>query len=128
MHQPQAQRPISPAIDGPLKTENSAPLKPKCFRISNIPDSWNEDDLRRSLEELDPPLRDLHDFTLSLYPACHGFHQVATLNLPQPTEYFRRIESYKSFLARVDNQDLFIDCDFNGLTPFNTPPDEIIAE
>ncbi|CAG8701125.1 10351_t:CDS:2, partial [Acaulospora colombiana] len=106
---------------------NDAASKPKCLRISGIPDSWSEDDLRWCLKTLDPNLRG-NDFKLSLYPACHGSGQVCTLNLSQCTEYFQQVVPYKPFFASVQGQDFSIDCDFNGLTPLNTPPKEILAD
>jgi hypothetical protein len=101
--------------------------KSKCFRISDIPEKWSEKDLRHSLENLDPSLHNL-DYALSLYPACHGFGQTAILNIPQCTDYFKQIVPYKAFFARVQKEQLSIDCDFNGLTPFNAPPNQILAE
>jgi hypothetical protein len=106
---------------------SDSPSKSKCFRISDIPKKWTVDDLRRSLEKLDPSLRHL-EYQLSLYPACYGFEQVALLNLPEPTKYFQQIVDYKPRSVRVEGQYLSIDCDFNGLTPLNDPKGKIIAE
>ncbi|CAG8611735.1 16090_t:CDS:2, partial [Acaulospora colombiana] len=101
--------------------------KSKCLRISGIPDEWSEDNLLQCLETLDPHVRD-NEFEISLYPACHGSGQVGMLNLSQCTEYFKQVVPYKPFVARAQGQDLSIDCDFNGLTPLNTPPKSISAD
>jgi hypothetical protein len=83
--------------------------------------------LRRSLETLDPALHSC-EFELALYPAYHGSRQVAILNLKQSTDYFKQIVPYKPFSALVEGQRLPIDCDFEGLTPLNTPPRDPRAE
>ncbi|CAG8712014.1 16380_t:CDS:2, partial [Acaulospora colombiana] len=109
-----------------LATNNAAP-KSKCLRISGIPDGWSVDTLRQCLQTLDPNLCD-DEFKISLYPACHGSGQVGMLNLSHCTEYFKRVVPYKPFFACAQDQDLSIDCDFNGLTPLNTPPKDILAD
>jgi hypothetical protein len=107
-------------------TAGKASSKPKSFRILDIPDRWSKEDLRRALQTVDPSLTD--PYTLSLYPACQGTGQVAIITLPQPTEYFKQVAPYQRIFAYVDEADLWIDCDFDGLTPLNHPPDEIVAE
>jgi hypothetical protein len=108
-------------------TSGPSNAKAKCFRISDVPEAWSKEDLRRALETLDPAIRS-RESELALYPACHGSGQVAIFNLKQSTEYFKRIVPYKPFAAFVQGEHLSIDCDFEGLTPLNTPPRDAHAE
>ena len=107
--------------------------KPKCFRISGIPQNWSKDDLLFGLLAIDPALEG-QTYELSLFPACCGPTQTALLCLDICTEYFRLIGSTESRHERISGQEngprvlLVIDCHFNDLTPLNDPGDEILAE
>ncbi|PVF93576.1 hypothetical protein CPB86DRAFT_836596 [Serendipita vermifera] len=114
-----------PQAPGELKT-SSAPSKPKCFRIRDVPKGWSEANLRQALETLDPALRN-QQYKLSLYPACFGTGQVGILKIPNCTEYFSQILPYERFSRPVQDEYLTIDCDFDGFTPFNKPQ-EIYAD
>jgi hypothetical protein len=107
------------------KSVNKTKSKPKCFRILDIPDGWDMKDLKKTLETLDSSLSS-RKYDLSLYPACHGMGQVAILKLNEGTEYFDRIVPGKAF--HIEGEELAIDCDFEGLTPLNSPSEEINAE
>jgi hypothetical protein len=103
----------------------------KCFRISGIPQDWEEDDLLGALQTVDPELRNQKP-QLSLYPACSGSSQTALLEL-DPTEYFQSLRPDESiytsiFPASKTEAVLTIDSHFYGLTPLNTPDKQIIAE
>jgi hypothetical protein len=98
-----------------------------CFRVSDIPDGWSEEDLRRALKTLDPSLDDDH-YDASLYPACHGSRQVAIIKTYQATEYLKGISSDKTHFNRIGRKTLSIDRHFHGLTPLNTPPKDVDAE
>jgi hypothetical protein len=103
----------------------------KCFRISGIPQDWEEDDLIGALQTIDPELRNQKS-QLSLYHACSGSSQTALLEL-DPTKYFQSLgpneSTYTSiFPASKTEAVLTIDSHFYGLTPLNTPNKQIIAE
>jgi len=113
-----------PTIDPKSSTRN------KCFRIPGIPQDWKEDDLLDALQNIDPDLRN-QKLQLSLYPACCGPSQTALLEL-DTTKYFQSLgpnESYKRVSPPSKTEAvLTIDSDFYGLTPLNTPDEQIIAE
>jgi hypothetical protein len=98
-----------------------------CFRISDIPDKWSVADLQQALQTFDQDL-DPSKYDISLYPACHGFGQVAILKLYETTESFKGILPNLARYSRIEKNVLSIDCDFYGLTPLNTPSEEIITE
>jgi hypothetical protein len=98
-----------------------------CFRISNIPDKWSVADLQQALQTFDQDL-DPSKYDIFLYPACHGFGKVAILKLYETTGFFKGILPNLARYSRVEKNVLSIDCDFYGLTPLNTPSEEIIAE
>jgi hypothetical protein len=109
------------------QSDRKAKSKPKCFRILDIPDGWHTKDLQLALETLDRSLR-RRTYSLSLYPACHGMGKVAILKLDEGTEYFDQISPGMVYYEDVKDEELAIDCDFEGLTPLNTPSGEIVAE
>jgi hypothetical protein len=103
----------------------------KCFRISGIPQDWNQDDLLGALQTIDPGLWN-QESQLSLYPACCGSSQTALFEL-DPTKYFQSLGPNESTYERVfppskTNATLTIDSHFYDLTPLNTPDKQIIAE
>jgi hypothetical protein len=103
----------------------------KCFRISGIPQDWNQEDLLGALQTIDPGLRN-QESQLSLYPACCGSSQTALFEL-DPTKYFQSLRPNESTYERVfpaskANATLTIDSHFYDLTPLNTPDKQIIAE
>jgi hypothetical protein len=108
---------------------------PKCFRISGIPNNWNESNLLIALYGIDPSLQD-QKYQLSLHPACCGRTQTALLNVDSFSEYFQRIlrlendSKFEKIQDTVNRTDviLILDCNFLGLTPLNTPEGEIAAE
>ena len=104
----------------------------KCFRVSGIPQDWEEDDLLGALQTIDPDLRRQEGLQLSLYPACCGSSQTALLEL-DTTEYFQSLgpneSTYKrAFPAGRTEAVLTIDSHLYDLTPLNTPDEQIIAE
>jgi len=102
----------------------------KYFRISGIPQDWKEDDLRGTLQDIDPDIRNQKS-QLSLYPAYCGSSQTALLEL-DPTKYFQSLGPNESYIRASPPSKteavLTIDSDFHGLTPLNTPDKQIIAE
>jgi hypothetical protein len=99
-----------------------------CFRISNVPPTWNEAELLQAFQTSDDSL----DFTtgqyrLSFHPACSGSSQTALLNLQCPGCSWN-IQSNEDKLIRSGGSDIVMDRHFYGLTPLNTPEGEIVAE
>jgi hypothetical protein len=99
-----------------------------CFRISNVPPMWSEAELVRAFQSSDDSL-DLatSQYRLSLYPACSGSSQTAILNLQCPGRSWN-LQSNEDKLIRREGKDIVMDRHFYGLTPLNTPEDEIVAE
>jgi hypothetical protein len=121
-------RPPTARADPNIATPSS---RTKCFRISGIPQDWNQDDLLGALQTIDPDLRNQKP-QLSLYPACCGSSQTALFEL-NSTKYFRKLRPNESTYKRVfpaskTDATLTIDSHFYGLTPLNTPDKQIIAE
>ena len=105
-----------------------------CFRISGIPNHWDEDDLREVLNSVDKDL-DLEQANLSeLFPACGSSEssQVALLNVDCCTPFLRRVteNAEKHLAGGRDGQKyhLCIDRHFYDLTPLNKPEEPIRAE
>jgi hypothetical protein len=101
-------------------------FRTKCFRISGIPQDWEEDDLLGALHTIDPDLRNQKS-QLSLYPACCGSSQTALFEL-DPTKYFQSLGPNESTYTCTTEAVLAIDSHFYDLTPLNTPDEQIIAE
>jgi hypothetical protein len=99
-----------------------------CFRISNVPPMWNEAELLQAFQISDDPL-DLatSQYRLSFYPACSGSSQTAILILQCPGRSWG-LQSNENKLIRREGKDIVMDRHFYGLTPLNTPEDEIVAE
>ncbi|KAI5843708.1 hypothetical protein BZA05DRAFT_179670 [Tricharina praecox] len=114
----------------PQSGSESAAIKWKCFRISNVPSEWSEDDLLGYLGKLDASLGNLaaDGSRLSLYPACSGPDRVALLNVKNCPEYFRRIRPGESNSVQQPDSDLVIDSHFYSLTPLNNPEGSIVAD
>ncbi|KAA8908223.1 hypothetical protein FN846DRAFT_889579 [Sphaerosporella brunnea] len=107
---------------------------PKCFRLTNIPLEWSQDDLLKPLQELEPSLSHF-DGRISLYPACCGpTTQTVLLNLQTCYAFFQHIgpddKTRLSIPGKVANEAvvLSVDCNFYGLTPLNNPGDDSVAE
>jgi hypothetical protein len=103
----------------------------KCFRISGIPQDWEEDDLLGALQTIDPDLRS-QKLQLSLYPACCGSSQTALFEL-DTAKYFQSLGPNGSTYKRASSASkteavLTIDSHFYDLTPLNAPDKQIIAE
>jgi hypothetical protein len=103
----------------------------KWFRISGIPQDWEEDDLLGALQTIDPDLQNQKS-QLSLYPACCGSSQTALFEL-DTTKYFQSLGPNESTYTRASPASktkavLTIDSHFYDLTPLNTPDKQIIAE
>ena len=111
-------------------TSGTPGLGPKCFRISNIPSTWDEQELLHHLKSVDSSLECLTTSAtrLSLYPACSGFSKVALLNMMEIPEYFQSIPQNGYKLLPQPHSDLIIDNHFYDLTPLNTLKGDIIAE
>jgi hypothetical protein len=102
----------------------------KCFRIANVPSSWDTDKLLTTLKSIDPFLGD-QNVELSLYPACSDSiqTQIALLSLRNSTEYFRRLRPNDFNYEEIsDGTVLVIDSHFYDLTPLNFPKGDIVAE
>jgi hypothetical protein len=115
----------------PNSCATATPPRTKCFRISAIPQDWNEGDLLGALQTIDIGLRN-QESQLSLYPACCGSSQTALFEL-DPTKYFQSLRPNESTYERVfppskTDATLTIDSHFYDLTPLNTPGGRIIAE
>jgi len=101
---------------------------PKCFRIRNIPQNWNEDDLQNTLKLFacdQCPTRQL-----SLYPSCYDSTKTALLNLNACSKHLE-LPGYLLVRGSVDGTTpiyLVIDSNFHNLTPLNDPKSEIVAE
>jgi hypothetical protein len=109
----------------------------KCFRISNVPTTWNRGDLLETLQNLDllPQELDSGD-QLSLYPDCFdpSSSQTALLYFKQCPESFLRLPPNGSSRFQASDKksgevvDLSIDSQFYSLTPLNVPGEEVVAE
>ncbi|KAF8539938.1 hypothetical protein BDD12DRAFT_980660 [Trichophaea hybrida] len=101
---------------------------PKCFRIANVPSSWNEDTLQAALETIDPFIADGNP-RLSLYPCLYSTQsQTALLNLGTCTEYFQRLQPNDFNYVHIADVFLVIDSHFYDLTPLNSPEGSIVAD
>jgi hypothetical protein len=99
-----------------------------CLRISNVPPMWSEAELLQAFQSSDGSL-DLatSQYRLSFYPACSGSSQTAILILQCPGRSWN-LQSNENKLIRREGKDIVVDRHFYGLTPLNTPEDEIVAE
>ena len=111
-----------------------APIpSPTYFRVSNIPSAWNEGDLLKWTQNLDPSWKS-DECRISLYPSYHGTGQTALLNTKHCPAGFADIGCGKAKTIKVKDEAsdkeliLFIDYDFYNLTPLNKPKGDIIAE
>jgi len=113
---------------GPSSVSAVKPKPPMCFRISNVPRMWSEDELLQVFQSFDDSL-DLAtgQYRLSLYPACCGPSQTALLNLQCPGNSWDLKPNKDQLIGRGD-LDLVMDRHFYGLTPLNTPEGEIVAD
>ncbi|KAF8535736.1 hypothetical protein BDD12DRAFT_326422 [Trichophaea hybrida] len=101
---------------------------PKCFRIANVPPSWNEDTLQAALETIDPFIADGNP-RLSLYPCLYSTQtQTALLNLGACTEYFQCLQPNDFSYVHIADVLLVIDSHFYDLTPLNSPEGSIVAD
>jgi hypothetical protein len=101
---------------------------PKCFRIANVPSSWNKDTLLAALKTVDPFIEDQNP-ELSLYPCLDSTRtQTALLNWGTCTEYFDCFKRNDFNCVQIKDEILVIDSHFYDLTPLNSPEGEIIAE
>ncbi|KAF8252057.1 hypothetical protein K440DRAFT_18990 [Wilcoxina mikolae CBS 423.85] len=102
-------------------------LRPKCLRISGIPQNWSENDLSDVLDAIDPSLT--QNCRPSLYPACSGSTQTALLCLDSCPEYLQRAKHHQIPESSSRTKTLLtIDSDFYNLTPMNVPKGEIVAD
>ncbi|KAA8893236.1 hypothetical protein FN846DRAFT_963294, partial [Sphaerosporella brunnea] len=100
---------------------------PMCFRITNIPPSWDENNISEALQTIDPELKDI-TANISRFPAYFGSTQTALLNLDICTKFFGGLDPKKAIQEKVSSAWLSIDSHFHGLTPLNTPEDEVVAD
>ena len=105
-------------------------LAPACFRISNVPPTWNERNLLQAIRSSDdsPDLASTAQYRLSFYPACSGSRQTALLNLQSPGCQWNLQSNEDKLIRGEDDSDIVMDRHFRGLTPLNTPEGEIVAE
>ncbi|KAI5776307.1 hypothetical protein EDC01DRAFT_683096 [Geopyxis carbonaria] len=105
---------------------------PECFRVMNVPSTWNKDDLLESLRRLDKSWDG--ECRISLYPSCRSADQIALLNMESYPAMFRDIEREDSMPIRVTDRGaeqmfmLSVDSNFFDLTPLNDPKGDIIAD
>jgi hypothetical protein len=117
-----------PSVRGVSDTHNSGiENSPMCFRIANVPSTWNKERLLTALLTVDPSLDKTSQ--LSLYPACCGSTLTALLNQATCTEYFQRLKPNEyNYMKTSDGTHLVIDSHFYDLTPLNNPKGGIVAE
>ncbi|KAF8542396.1 hypothetical protein BDD12DRAFT_802949 [Trichophaea hybrida] len=113
-----------PGSDNPQNSN----LRPKCFRISGLPSSWNENDLFDALRAIDPSLTP-QDYRPSLNPSCCSPTQTALLNFDLCTEHLQHHKHLEvSESASRAAALLMIDSHFNNLTQLNVPQGEVVAD
>ncbi|KAF8538307.1 hypothetical protein BDD12DRAFT_779452, partial [Trichophaea hybrida] len=137
---PKISPPPSPQGSSCYADQSSHPTRavsspgPKCFRVTNIPPEWSNDDLLQSLRGFQPSL-DHFDGPVSLYPACcDTTSQTALLNLKTCPEFFQDIGPDDTKHLKIQGQSLdktvvlSVDSHFYDLTPLNKPEGEIVAD
>jgi len=120
---------LSPGIgDRGRKTTCVGNPGPKCFRIANVPQFWDEGMLLAALKNIDPFLEGIN-LQLSLYPACCGTTQTALFHLHTCTSYFQLLKRDEdNDVSTTGGVVLVIDSHFHNLTPLNLPGDDVVAE
>lgn len=104
-----------------------------CFRISNVPLNWNEDDLVRNIAAKNYyPEPQGSGYNLHLFPACSGKTNIAILEAAAYSAPFRDITTDSTKTLNIqdgaDEITLSIDRHFYGFTPLNKPRENISAE
>lgn len=108
----------------------------KCFRVMDVPSTWNEEDLLDSFRSIDNSWNG--ECHVSLFPSCRSNDQTGLLNMkgnsfpacflgirPGVTKHI--LVTKKNSTEKVT---LSVDIDFFDLTPLNNPgpKEKIIAE
>ena len=97
----------------------------KCFRVSNIPNTWKSGDLVNALRLADNSLRNWQVplQQISIFPCSTASKtQTALLNLLDCPEFFKNPQFAKGLLVTTHGQvRLMIDTHFNGITPLGFP-------
>jgi hypothetical protein len=99
------------------------------FRISGVPLTWTEDDVLNALKSVDKSRTlEVQKCHVTLYPACCGPFQIGLLNMGSSLKSFCDDSSKLELQTQDTVQYLFIDRHFYGLTPLNTPGNDVYVE
>ena len=95
------------------------PVKPRTFRVSDIPPDVTESELRTYLKDL---LEDYtpDDFIISLAPYSYGKRQIATVTFTRrELPPFSECRTGEKLYIRNDEMGchIIVDCEFQGVTP-----------
>ena len=95
------------------------PIKPRTFRVSNIPPEVTESELRTYLKDL---LEDCtpDDFVVSLAPYSYGKRQIATVTFTRrELPPFSDCRTSRRLYLPYDGMgsQIIVDCEFQGVTP-----------
>ncbi|KAA8896070.1 hypothetical protein FN846DRAFT_801292 [Sphaerosporella brunnea] len=118
------------AATGPRSASlhSSASKSKKCFRVSNIPASWDASHLRTWLQQLDERWEP-STCIISLYPSCYNTHQTALVNMDNYPQCFKDIKPDEDkVLEAPEGAMLSVDYHFHDLTPLNIPDPDITAD
>jgi hypothetical protein len=109
----------------------NTPRTKRCFRISDIPNTWGKDQLVQALKAEHPGL-DEKQVQLSLYQSCNGTGQTAVLCLSKSSKYFWETSAEETTFLTLPSEGstvtVSIDSHLYDLTPLNSPGSPIIAE
>lgn len=118
----------------PPEQQVVTPITWRCYRITNVPSSWEKRTLLDALKTVHESLNNLFEDELELYPACSGNTKVGLLYREESPEYFQPLETKNSIpIALTDPSNprqlihLIVDCHFHHLTPLNNPKGERIT-
>ena len=107
---------LSPRVSPP---PIKRPIKPRTFRVSNIPPDITESELRTYLKDL---LEDCvpDDFIISLAPYSYGRRQIATVTfMRRELSPFSECRTGERLYIQNDGMGsrIIVDCEFQGVTP-----------
>lgn len=123
---------ISPELSGVHISTQAT----KCWRITGIPDTWDKDTLLDALQKIES-LENLRRCVeqLSLHSEPDGSTKAALLNLNEQPGFFKGIDRFTPKFVSLggggsEGNDLclWVDCNFYGFTPLNTPEGDVLAE
>jgi hypothetical protein len=109
----------------------NTPRTRRCFRISDIPNTWGKDQLVQALKAEQPGL-DEEQVQLFLYQSCNGTGQTAVLYLTKCSKYFCETSAEETTFLTLPSEGstvtVSVDSHFHDLAPLNSPRSPIIAE